>query len=136
MKLMVSVLMICMLLSGCATLEEGMTPREKAGTEIGALLGGIAGAIIDKDNPWRGGVIGATGGAIVGNIVGNIVDQAAKESARKNCQVRYSRITSQGWEEELVAKPCGYQGNFKVIRVEYYRNGRLIGEEKKLVPMY
>ncbi|MGC9046225.1 MAG: glycine zipper 2TM domain-containing protein, partial [Thermodesulfovibrio sp.] len=29
------------------------------GAGAGAVVGGVAGALLDKKNPWRGGVIGA-----------------------------------------------------------------------------
>jgi len=43
------------------------------GSGIGAVAGGTAGALIDKDKRWRGGLIGAGAGTLVGGGVGAAV---------------------------------------------------------------
>ena len=74
---MMSVLaVLCLLLNGCTTFQP--SSQQKAGAGIGAILGGVAGGMIDKDNPWRGAVVGAAAGALVGGTIGTIVEQAAK----------------------------------------------------------
>ena len=37
------------------------------GAAAGAAVGGLGGALMDKENPWRGGVIGAALGAVFGS---------------------------------------------------------------------
>lgn len=127
------ILIVAVLVSGCAT----MSPRTKAGAQIGAILGGLGGAAIDKDNPWRGFVEGAAAGALIGGTIGHIIDQAALESARKDRQVVYKRKSPQGWEEEVVAEPSGYSedGNYKLVVTKYIRNGKVVKEEVKMIPL-
>ncbi len=122
-----------LVLSGCAT----MSPRTKAGAKIGAILGGIGGAAIDKENPWRGAIEGAAAGAIIGGTIGYIIDQAALESARRDAPVVYKRKNPKGWEEEVVAEPKGISqdGNYKIVQVKYIRNGKVIKEEVKVIPL-
>jgi len=48
-----------LLVSGCA----GMP-----GTNTGALVGGVAGAGLSRDNPIAGALLGAVGGALIGNV--------------------------------------------------------------------
>ena len=61
MRLTVIFVAGCLLLSGCATFDQ-MPARTKAGSKIGAILGGIGGAIADSDNPWRGAIVGSAAG--------------------------------------------------------------------------
>ncbi|MBA4234007.1 MAG: hypothetical protein C0465_25885 [Ralstonia sp.] len=51
-----------LLVTGCA----GMP-----GTNTGALVGGVAGAALSRDNPIAGAVIGGVGGALLGNLIDN-----------------------------------------------------------------
>ena len=88
--LLITVVITGLLMAGCAT----MSPRTKAGAQIGAILGGLGGAAIDKDNPWRGAVEGAAIGAILGGTIGKIVDNAALEAARRDATaVSYTHLT-------------------------------------------
>jgi len=41
------------------------------GTNTGALVGGVAGAVLSRDNPIAGALIGGVGGALLGNIIDN-----------------------------------------------------------------
>lgn len=63
-------------LVGCETMNNN---RTATGAGIGAVGGAIAGALIDKDNRWRGGAIGAAAGAAVGGGIGYVL-QKQKES--------------------------------------------------------
>jgi surface antigen len=61
------------LLSGCVTNGQG----QAAGTGLGAVAGGIGGALIAKHNginPVAGAVVGAVAGGIVGNAIGKALD--------------------------------------------------------------
>ena len=55
---------------GCTTMREHPTGT---GATTGAVIGGGAGALIDKSNPFRGALIGATAGALIGAGVGHII---------------------------------------------------------------
>ena len=132
--LLMTVVITGLLVAGCAT----MSPRTKAGAQIGAILGGLGGAVIDKDNPWRGAVEGAAIGAILGGTIGKIVDNAALEAARRDATVTYSRVNPEkGWKEEVVAEPRGLtkDGKYKIIEIRYIQNGKVVKEEVKIVPV-
>jgi hypothetical protein len=57
---------LMLLTSGCAT------PQGVAGAGVGAVVGGVSGALIDRGNPGRGAVIGGGLGAILGGGLGDI----------------------------------------------------------------
>lgn len=52
--------------SGCAT------PQGVAGAGLGAVVGGVSGALIDRGNPGRGAAIGGGLGAVLGGGLGDI----------------------------------------------------------------
>src|SRR4030067_3854512 len=72
------------LLSSCAT-----TQRTYEAGAVGAGLGGLAGALIDSDNRWRGGVLGAFIGGFLAGTVPEISTKAAEESAEEGRPVVY-----------------------------------------------
>lgn len=78
-------------LTGCETMNNN---RTATGAGVGAVGGAIAGALIDRDNPWRGGAIGAVAGAAVGGGIGYVL-QKQKES--------FDRI------QELESRPVIYE---------------------------
>ena len=133
-RFVVSIVILALLASGCAT----MSPRTKSGAGIGGVLGGTAGAIIDHDNRWRGGIIGAAVGALIGGTIGNMTDQAAYEAAEENKNVQYSRYTEDGSREIVRATPYGYtaDGDYKLVKTQVIRNGVVVREEVKKVPVY
>ncbi|MCC6145412.1 MAG: OmpA family protein [Candidatus Hydrogenedentes bacterium] len=57
---------------GCATAGEH---RTATGAVTGAAIGGGAGALIDKDNPFRGALIGAAAGTLVGGGIGHMLQR-------------------------------------------------------------
>lgn len=67
------------ILVGCQTTDpytrEAKTSNTAKGAGIGALAGGIAGALINKDDRGKGAVIGAALGAGVGGGIGHYMDQ-------------------------------------------------------------
>ena len=52
--------------NGCAT------PQGVAGAGLGAVVGGVSGALIDRGNPGRGAAIGGGLGAVLGGGLGDI----------------------------------------------------------------
>lgn len=144
MKGLMIVAVVGLLMSGCATWE-GLSPKTKTGAGIGAVGGGILGAMIDSNKPWRGAIIGAAAGAAAGGWVGhtmdnkevepvvdadaNIVNQAALDAAKQNATVKYSRTTENGINEEVIATPGELKGNARVVTIRYYRDGQLISTE-------
>lgn len=59
-------------------------------------MGGMAGAMLDHKNPWRGGIIGAAIGAIVGATIVDISQQAAREAALSGRTVEYRTVDGRG----------------------------------------
>ena len=138
-----------LLLGGCSTWE-GLSPNTKTGAEIGAVSGGILGAILDSNKPWRGAIIGAAAGAVAGGWIGSttdkktvstpvvesnaaVIDQAAKEAAKQNATVKYSRTTESGINEEVIATPVSLKGSIRTVNIKYYQNGKLISSETREV---
>jgi len=145
-KFLVVILLASMFMSGCETIE-GLSPKTKTGAGIGAVAGGILGALIDSGKPWRGAIIGAAAGAAAGGWIGykmdtksaevtadsDIVAQAASEAAKQNAKVKYSRVTEAGITEEVIATPGQLTGNLRNVTVQYFRNGTLISTETRQV---
>jgi surface antigen len=66
-------LALASLLAGCVT----NGPNQQAGTGIGAVAGGVGGALIARNNglnPVAGAVVGAVAGGIIGNAIGKALD--------------------------------------------------------------
>jgi hypothetical protein len=135
---------------GCAQWE-GLSSNTKTGAGIGAVSGGILGALLDSNQPWRGAIIGAAAGAAAGGWIGGrtdgrtdnnvpaadsnseVIDQAAREAARQNATIKYSRTTENGVNEEVIATPISRSGNYRTVNIKYYRDGRLITSENREV---
>lgn len=99
MKRILTVCSLLLLLAGCA----GMP-----GTNTGALVGGVAGATISRDNPIAGALIGGLGGAIIGNIFDNNSGRAHGHPGHRDYydgyddRAYYERIRRQrAYEEQL-----------------------------------
>jgi len=74
----VSVLLICGLLTGCATdgNSGGMGQKESVGTGAGALIGGLAGAFLGRSAGGKvaAALVGAAVGGFIGNRIGAMLD--------------------------------------------------------------
>jgi len=129
----ISIVVLALLTGGCAT----TSTKTRTGAGTGAILGGVAGVFIDKDNPWRGGIVGAAAGALIGGTIGNIMDRATEEAATKNKTAQYTRTYYDDTRETIRATPCGYSedGNYKLIKIQIIRNGVVVKEEVKKVPI-
>lgn len=67
--------LVAIVASGCETLKKPTV----IGALTGALVGGGAGAAIDKDKRGRGGAIGAATGALVGAGIGHYIERQRRE---------------------------------------------------------
>lgn len=148
MRLLAVLALAGLLSSGCATIE-GMSRETRTGAAVGAVAGGVLGALIDSGRPWRGAVIGAAAGAVAGGWIGHtmtpagegtvaradedVVTRAAAEAAQANATVKYSRVTEQGISEDVVAEPGEVTDGLMTVTVRYYRNNRLISSETRRV---
>lgn len=113
------------LISGCTT-------QHAKGGGMGAAIGGASGALIDKRNPWRGGVIGAVIGAIAGLTVSELATQASREAVEANKPVEYRTVDGRGRYE---AYPVDYNAQTKCHKVQekVWEDGRLIKDDIKEV---
>lgn len=104
--------------SGCAA-------HQQPGSIIGGTYGGIAGAILDQKNPWRGGVIGAAFGALVGATIADVSAQGAYEAAEVGRPVEYRTDDRRA---QYYAEPLNYDNVRKCRRVreKVFVDGRLI----------
>jgi hypothetical protein len=103
------------------------TPRSYQGGEIGGILGGIAGALLDR-NPWRGAIIGGALGAVAGATLTEISEMAAREAVVYNRPVEY-RI--EGGRGIYRAEPMGYneQTRCSKIHERIWEDGRLVKDQ-------
>jgi len=110
----------------------GCTPAQVQGGGVGAGAGGIAGALLDHKNPWRGGLIGAALGGFFGATLGDISDRASYEAAHANKSARYR--TEDG-RAVYQADPREYDEKTlcRKIRERVWEDDRLIRDEVKEV---
>ena len=74
-------LVATLLLGACANSEQTLGGYDKTviGAGTGAVLGGVAGAVLDKKHRGRGAAVGAAAGAAVGGGVGYLFDRQEDE---------------------------------------------------------
>lgn len=82
-------LFVFLVISSCSTYHY-------QGGAAGGVLGGIAGALLDRKNPWRGGVIGAGLGAVAGATISEISVQGSREAAATGRPVEYRTEDGRG----------------------------------------
>ncbi|MCI0469356.1 MAG: glycine zipper 2TM domain-containing protein [Nitrospirae bacterium] len=123
-KKMISVLMILslFLVTACASYHY-------EGGAAGGVLGGLTGALLDRKNPWRGGVIGAGIGALAGATIADISVRGSREAYRNNRPVEYRTDDGRGlYRAEPVGQPYypDEQTKCKKVRERVYENGNLV----------
>lgn len=122
---------ICMAVLICfAALLAGCTAYHAQGAGAAGALGGIAGALLDKKNPWRGGVIGAVLGGIAGAAITDVSMRASQEAARTGKAVSYQSEDGGKW---VRAEPVAYNAKTKCTKVHLTQsdNGKIISDEIK-----
>lgn len=120
-------------LAGCAVQSQPLvsTPRTYEGAGAGALVGAGAGALIDKNNRWRGAVLGGALGAVLGGTLTEISSRAAREAAAQNRPVAYQ--TTDGWQRvEVQPRGAGPSG-CRQVEERVYQNGQLVQERLREV---
>jgi len=110
----------------------GCTQYHAQGAGIGGAVGGVAGALLDRRNPWRGGVIGAALGAIAGASLTEVSMQATQEAVQQNRPVEYRTSDGRGRVE---AYPVDYDEKTKCHKVQerIWEDGRLVKDQIKEV---
>lgn len=127
----ISLLMVFVLLTitACARYQ-----YEGAGA--GAVLGGIAGALLDRKNPWRGGVIGAAIGGVAGATLTEISVRGSREAATAGRPVEYRTEDGRGiYRAEPVSdyyRPDEFT-KCRKVRERVWENDRLIKDTVKEV---
>lgn len=120
-------------LAACAVQPEPLvtTPRTYQGAGAGAAVGAGAGALIDKDNRWRGAVIGAALGAVLGGTLTEISARAAREAASQDRPVAYQ--STDGWQR-VEAHPLGTtRTGCRQVQERVFQNGQLVQERTREV---
>lgn len=102
------------------------------GATAGGVIGGIAGALLDRGNPWRGGVIGAGLGAIAGATIADISVRGSREAARTGRPVEYRTEDGRG---AYRAEPLEYDAHTRCSKVheKVWEDGRLVKDRIKEV---
>lgn len=128
MKKLVSIIAVLTLL----VVAFGCTQYHARGAGVGGALGGVAGALLDDSNPWRGGVWGAALGAIAGASLTEISMQASREAAQANKPVEYRTTDGRG---RYHAYPVDYNAQTKCHKVQerVWEDGKLIKDQIKEV---
>jgi len=110
----------------------GCTPHHSRGAAAGAAAGGFAGTLLDRHNPWRGGVIGAAIGAVIGATLADISMRASQEAAAEGRPVRYR--TEDG-RAVYRADPVDYNARTDChkVRERVWEDGQLVKDEVREV---
>jgi hypothetical protein len=128
--LLCAILLALLVPVGCAMYEQ-QSGTVKGGA-VGAGVGGLAGAMLDSHNPWRGGVIGAALGAVLGGTLGDISDKGSREAVRHNRPVEYRTEDGRGYYR---AEPEGVDPITKCHKVheKVFEDGKLVKDHVKEV---
>jgi hypothetical protein len=99
---------------------------------VGAVVGGIAGALLDRHNPWRGGVIGGVLGGVAGRTITEISERAAREAYVSGRPVEYRTEDGRGVHR---ADPIEYNPSTRYSKIQerVWEDGRLIKDQIKEV---
>jgi hypothetical protein len=128
--LLVTVLALSVL-AACAAQPVVTTPRTYQGAGAGAVVGAGAGALIDKDNRWRGAVLGAALGGVLGGTLTEISSRAAREAVSTNQPVAYQ--STDGWQRiEAVPQTSSARG-CRQVRERVYQDNQLVREQVREV---
>ncbi len=128
MKKLVFLLVIISLL----TVTFGCTQYQYEGAGIGGVVGGVAGALLDRRNPWRGGIIGAALGGVAGATIADISVRGSREAARSGRPVEYYTDDRRG---RYYAEPLEYDDYTKCrkVRERVWEDGRMIKDHVREV---
>ena len=129
-KFLVAALCLAMLVTAAGCAGGGPSRTAVQSGAVGGAVGATAGALIDSDNRWRGGVIGGALGAVLGGALGEISSRASREAASRNQPVAY---TNQAGTQRVEAVPGGRRGNCQMVTEKYYERGKLVREVQREV---
>jgi hypothetical protein len=126
MKKLISLTAVLALL----VLTVSCTQYHAKGAGIGGVVGGAAGAMLDKENSWRGFLIGATLGALAGATITDVSMQASKEAVASGRPVQYR--TTDG-RAVYRADPLEFNAQTRCHKVQerVWEDGQLVKDEIK-----
>ena len=119
--------------ASCAPIDPyPSSKRTYEGATTGAALGSVAGLLIDKDNRWRGAVIGGLIGAALGGSLTEISQRASREAAAEGRPVAYE--SNDGFQR-VEATPVAYNShtNCHKVRERVWQDGELVKDQVKEV---
>jgi len=106
------------------------TPQYE-GAAAGGAVGGVAGALLDNSNPWRGGVIGAALGAIFGATISDVSVRGSREVADTGRPVEYRTSDGRGVYRADPAGPYDPRTKCRKVQERVWEDGRLVKDETK-----
>ena len=127
MKKAVAIVMMLALLPLAAC-----TQYHTEGSVTGGAVGGVAGALLDHKNPWRGGVIGAALGAVLGATIADISYRASREAYTTGRPVEYRTEDGRGVYR---AEPLDYDARTRCRKIyeRVWEDGRLVKDQVREV---
>lgn len=129
--------LILLVLIVAVFVTSGCTTYQGQGGLAGGAMGGLAGAVLDRRNPWRGGVVGAVLGSLAGATISEVSAQGARESARAGQPVEYRTEAAEPqhvYRAEPVQVPqANMQTKCRKVRERVYEGDRLIKDSVKEV---
>ncbi|MCS7163783.1 MAG: glycine zipper 2TM domain-containing protein [Thermodesulfovibrio sp.] len=132
-KTIVFVLVVLILFTvACAQLQR----QHYEGAAAGAVVGGVAGALLDKKNPWRGGVIGAGLGTVFGATIADISIRGSREAYQTGKPVEYRTEDGRGYYRAEPTSDYYYKDPYtkcRKVSEKIWENGKLIKETVKEV---
>jgi outer membrane lipoprotein SlyB len=132
MRKVVMFLTFAVFSAGIISCGQVSSQRTYEGAAVGGTVGAVAGILLDKNNRWRGAVIGGALGAVLGGTTTEIAQRAAREAATANRPVEYR---SEDGRQRVYSEPVASRGNCKVVKTNYYQDGRLVKvEEREVCP--
>ncbi|AJE02439.1 glycine zipper 2TM domain-containing protein [Geobacter pickeringii] len=123
---------IALLLLASLTMTAGCTTYQAQGGMAGGAMGGLAGAILDHRNPWRGGVVGAVLGSVAGATISEISVRGSREAVGAGRPVEYRTDDGRGYYH---AEPVQVDQHTKCrkVRERIYDNDRLVKDHVREV---
>ncbi|MCA1794334.1 MAG: glycine zipper 2TM domain-containing protein [Desulfobacteraceae bacterium] len=124
MKAIVFVLLICLLIPGCAGMSDQNRTKTE-GTAVGAVAGGLLGMLIGKE---QGAAIGALAGAGVGYLVGNEVAKRKQAYASNEefldaeiAGTREFNVTAVAYNQKVSREIAALEKESRSLRTRYDR---------------
>jgi len=132
-RMLVLLLMATFALSGVTSCTQNFGPKEGAGTMLGAVGGGLAGAQIGKGSGrlWAVG-IGTLAGALFGREIGLSLDRADRAYMERTAQQSLER--NRAYQQSTWRNPdTGNSGSFTPVRTYYSQNSQPCREYQQTV---